>query len=162
VAALLFVACAALPPLFAAVLATRSVVAEEQAVRAFAQHWGPHYPQLQILIKPRMAHLADLVPLYGIGLATLCLEMVSAPAIWQRRDRLFNVTLSMATLLAWLAVMALFTAGNPIDTCMGNEACPLALTAAQNMLTTAHVLAICGAIVCLPSLLRVQPLKQWE
>ena len=110
---------AALPPLLAAVLATSSVVAEEQAVRAFAQRWGPHYSQLQILIKPRIAHLADLVPLYGIGLAALCLEMVSARAIWQGRDRPFNVSLCIATLLAWLAVTALFTAGNPIDTCMG-------------------------------------------
>lgn len=149
VAASLFLACAVLPLVLVVVLATRSVVAEEQAVRAVAHQWGAQYPELQIIIKQRMAHLADLVPLYGIGLAALSLELVGAWAIWQGRQRVGYVTLPMATLLAGAAAIVVFQTGASIDTCFSYEGCGVDLGDAQNMLTAAHFLALGGVLACL-------------
>lgn len=154
VAASLFLACAALPAVLVVVLATRSVVAEEQAFRGFLHQWGPDLPLLQV-IRPRLVHLVDLVPLYSINSAALCLELLSAWAIWQGRQRVANVTLPIATLLAGAAAVVLFMAGNPIDTCFNYEdfgGCGADSGDAQNMLSAAHLLAIGGALVCLVTL----------
>jgi hypothetical protein len=158
-AALIFLACTTLPAVLVLVLATRAVVAEEQAFRAFVHQWGPHLIVSQI-VGARLIHLHDLLPLYLIVAASAGLEAASASAIRQGRRGVVNVALPLATLLAGASIVALSMAGNPIDSCFHYEdfgGCGADSAEAQNMLATAHLLAIAGALVCLFTLVMRLP-----
>jgi hypothetical protein len=126
-------------------------------------HWGARFPELRFIIRPRMAHVVNFLPAFGMNLAATALEVASAWMIWQQRDRLRTQALSCATVLAWGAVLALFVAGQPIDMCFGEESCGVGLVTAQNLLSSAHLLAIGSAVACLCALvLQLHPPQSWE